>query len=273
MEGLMGNNKNKNKSQKKARSAKMNALIKRRENVRKNLTARLGRGAMVANAAKLTAMMNKGVPKEEQERFIQEIMGREKGAPRAKKLAAVVEEKGEEAESEAKERSARSLEEMRKRAEEIQEKLEATANQANKKPRKTAKAAKNAAKAVKNAAKQMAKTMKAQTKANAKIAAEVAKKKAQEAVIELQTQAKKNLQEYLKKGPREANVKKLAAIRRRGTNLSVADYVKVRNAAEKMKDKNLASFFAANIGNANVHPVANAKAQERLAQFLSDQEE
>ena len=115
--------------------------------------------------------------------------------------------------------------------------------------------------------------MKAQAKANAKIAAEVAKKKAQEAVIELQTQAKKNLQEYLKKAPREANVKKLAAIRRRGTNLSVADYVKVRNAAEKMKDKNLASFFAANIGNANVHPVANAKAQERLAQFLSDQEE
>jgi hypothetical protein len=266
MEALMGNNKNKNKSQKKARSAKMNALIKRRENVRKNLTARLGRGAMVANAAKLTAMMNKGVPKEEQERFIQEIMGREKGAPRAKKLAAVVEEKGEEAESEAKERSARSLEEMRRKAEEIQEKLEATANQANKKPRKTAKAAKNAAK-------QMAKTMKAQAKANAKIAAEVAKKKAQEAVIELQNQAKKNLQEYLKKAPREANVKKLAAIRRRGTNLSVADYVKVRNAAEKMKDKNLASFFAANIGNANVHPVGNAKAQERLAQFLSDQEE
>ena len=244
----------------------MNALIKRRENVRKNLTARLGRGAMVANAAKLTAMMNKGVPKEEQERFIQEIMGREKGAPRAKKLAAVVEEKGEEAESEAKERSARSLEEMRRKAEEIQEKLEATANQVSKKPRKTAKAAKNAAK-------QMAKTMKVQAKANAKIAAEVAKKKAQEAVIELQTQAKKNLQEYLKKAPREANVKKLAAIRRRGTNLSVADYVKVRNAAEKMKDKNLASFFAANIGNANVHPVVNAKAQERLAQFLSDQEE
>ena len=266
MEALLGSNKNKNKSQKKARSAKMNALIKRRENVRRNLTVRLGRGAMVANAAKLTAMMNKGVPKEEQERFIQEIMGREKGAPRAKKLAAVVEEKGEEAESEAKERSARSLEEMRRKAEEIQAKLEATANQVSKKPRKTAKAAKNAAK-------QMAKTMKAQAKANAKIAAEVAKKKAQEAVIELQTQAKKNLQEYLKKAPREANVKKLAAIRRRGTNLSVADYVKVRNAAEKMKDKNLASFFAANIGNANVHPVANAKAQERLAQFLSDQEE
>ena len=38
----------------------MNALIKRRENVRRNLTVRLGRGAMVANAAKLTAMMNKG---------------------------------------------------------------------------------------------------------------------------------------------------------------------------------------------------------------------
>jgi len=272
MEAVLGSNKN--KSQKKPRSAKMNALIKRRENVRRNLTARLGRGAMVANAAKLTAMMNKGVPKEEQERFIQEIMAREKGAPRAKKLAAVVEEKGEEAESEVKERSARSLEEMRRKAEEIQAKLEATANQASKKPRKTAKAAnKNAAKAAKNAAKQMAKTMKAQAKANAKLAAEVAKKKAQEAVIELQAQAKKNLQEYLKKAPREANVKKLAAIRRRGTNLSVADYVKVRNAAEKIKDKNLASFFAANIGNANVHPAANAQAQERLAQFLSDQEE
>lgn len=105
----------------------------------------------------------------------------------------------------------------------------------------TAKLAKNAtkksAKALKNeaasAAKELAKKMKIEMKTQRNATRKAEKEIAAAAWKDAQTTAYTNLTFATGKAPRVANAQRLAAIRYAGATLSVADFIKIKNAKNK----------------------------------------
>jgi hypothetical protein len=126
---------------------------------------------------------------------------------------------------------------------------------------KRGKTAKSAPKLNLNAAakalsKKTMKAMKNQTRVEVKAQREVAKKLKEALSAErkqlfklAEEQAKKDIVSVIGKAPRMANVKRLAAIRTSGANISATNFLKVRNYRNARKTMKRVNQLASNLGN------------------------
>lgn len=194
-----------------------------RNQAKANLTRRLGRNPTAAEILGLVGTRRKGQNEEE---FFSGLM--KKAENRAAKAAEVkMAAKAAAAEVRMKQKAAEQERKMLAKAASM------TAKKGQNKEAKAA-ARKMAAEAKKMAAEQN-KIAKQEAKNLAKAAKEAARLAAKEEFVEIERIARNNLTRALGKGPRVANIRRLASIRHSGVNLSVNDFLKVKNYAATRK--------------------------------------
>jgi hypothetical protein len=135
-------------------------------------------------------------------------------------------------------------------------------------------AVKEASKVSKEEKKMINKTMKKELRIaerNAKKDAKAAAKEAASVQFQMaEAAARNNLSRVLGKAPQIANIKRLAGIRTSGANLSVNDYMRVKQHAKTLKAKNsLDKFFKENVRN--IAPEIDVCAQCDMKRFLESE--
>jgi len=241
---------------------------KEREDAKKFLADKLGRAP---TAAEILALMGARRRGQKNTNILKNIT---KKASERKNLAARAAEAAKEAAKaarkavmeEAKSKKAQ-VKVLNKEAEEEAAALLAEMNEEDKRAgkktarTKTARKPKSAPRlninaAVKNLAKKTMKAMKNQAKVEAKAQREMAKKVKEALSAErkqlfkiAEDQARKDLQDVIGKAPRMANIKRLAAIRTSGANISATNFIKVRNYRNARKTMKRVNQLATNLGN------------------------
>jgi len=242
---------------------------KEREDAKKFLSEKLGRAP---TAAEILALMGARRRGQKNTNVLKNIT---KKASERKNLAARAAEAAKEAAKaarkavmeEAKSKKAK-VKVLSKEAEDEAAAILAEMNEEDRragktvKRTKTAKTAKKSAPkvnmnaAVKNLAKKTMKAMKNQAKAESKAQREMAKKVKEALSAErkqlfkiAEEQAKKDLQSVVGKPPRMANIKRLAAIRTSGANISATNFLKVKNYRNARKTMKRVNQLAENLGN------------------------
>ena len=229
---------------------------------KKNLTERLGRKPTLAE---LLGLLKTRKQKKNEGAFFSRILEGEgvklgvlttrKNNARASAAAEV---------KEAAKAAAAAVREKQKMAKQSEKDFEKAMKNAEKDAKK---AVKGQSKAEKVAAAAAAKQAKMEAREILKATKELARQNAKAAFIATEDQARKNLTRVLGKAPRVANIRRLASIRHSGVDLSVNDYLKVKNHSVTRKAKNsLQRMFKENVRN--VAPEIDVCAQCDMKRFL-----
>ncbi len=227
-----------------------------RAQAKRNLTNKLGRDPTAAEILGLVGTRRKGLSNNS---FINGLMKKKEN--RAAKAAEVkMAAKAAAAEVRMKQKAAEEERKMLEKAEKLAAKGE---KKGENKMAKTA-ARKLAAEAKKAAAEQN-KLAKKEAKGLAKAAKEAAAAAAKEQFAEIERVARNNLTRALGKAPRVANIRRLASIRHSGVDLSVNDFMKVKNYAATRKAGTQMKMM--NLKNVNM-PVMDPCEACELKKFL-----
>lgn len=229
---------------------------------KKNLTERLGRKPTLAE---LLGLLKTRKQKKDERSFFSGILEAE-----GKKLGLLTTRKNNARASaaaevkEAAKAAAAAVREKQKMAKQSEKDFEKAMKNAEKDAKK---AVKGQSKAEKEAAAAAAKQAKMEAREILKATKELARQNAKAAFIATEDQARKNLTRVLGKAPRVANIRRLASIRHSGVDLSVNDYLKVKNHSVTRKAKNsLQRMFKENVRN--VAPEIDVCAQCDMKRFL-----
>ncbi len=237
---------------------------KERGNAKTYLKEKLGRDPTAAEILALMGSRRKGLKNENVVRNITKKATNRKNlaarAAAAAKEAAAAARKAVREEAKAKKEATKVLnKEAEDEAAAILAEMNEEDRRAGKKVSKgrTAKVKKvNMNAAAKTLAMKTMKAMKNQAKEEQKLQREMARKVKEALSAErkqlfkhAEEQAKKDLTDVLKKAPRMANVKRLAAIRTSGANISATNFVKVRNYRNTKKTMKRVNQLAANLDN------------------------
>lgn len=243
---------------------------KEREDAKKFLADKLGRPPTAAEILALMGARRRGQKNTDVLKNITRKASERKNlaaraADAAKEAAkaarkAVMEEakskkaKGKVLSQEAEDEAAAILAEMNEEDRRAGKKVAKTARA--KTAKKSAPKVVNLNAAAKNLAKRTMKAMKNQAKVEAKAQRNMAKKVKEALSAErkqlfkiAEEQARKDLQDILGKAPRMANIKRLAAIRTSGANISATNFVKVKNYRNARKTMKRVNQLATNLGN------------------------
>ena len=270
----------------------------------RNLTARLGRKPTKAERAGLEKTRKQGKnenayiaglksKKQSRLNLVAELKAVRAAAAMEVKAKAKGERNFQKAVAAAAKKEAKALKAAEKKEESTLEKEEKAFQKALRaETRKIKKSNTNAAKtsAAKTSAAPLntvAKTAKRRNmtaKKEANLAAKAAKKEAREtrkvakleaaekrkvAFALAESQARNNLSRTLGKAPQMMNIKRLAAIRTSGANLSTNDYIRVKNYAKTLKAKNtMGKLFKENVRN--VAPEIDVCTQGEMKKFLEN---
>jgi hypothetical protein len=238
-------------------------FAKNRNNAKRNLTRRLARNPTAAEIMGLIAVRRQG---RNENQFFGDIMQKAeaRAAAGAEAKAAA---KAAAAEVRMKQQAIMAEEKMR---------IQAAKEEAKLMKKAESKAEKNAARALvlnmKKMQKMQNKTAKLETRKLARDVKELAREEAKKQFSMAEGQARENLTRALGKPPRVANIRRLASLRQKGVELSVNDYLKVKNYAGTRKEgprNSLERFFALN----NVKPEVDPCAACELRKFLEKEED
>jgi hypothetical protein len=230
-----------------------------RNQAKVNLTRKLGRNPTAAEILGLVGTRRKGL---NENSFLAGLM---KKAENRAAAAAEVKMAAKAAAAEVR---------MKQKAAVEEKKLAAKANAVSAKAEKKGegKVAKTAMRALtmemKRAAAAQNKLVKKEAKGLAKAAKEAAREAAKEQFSAMEASARNNLTMALGRPPRVANIRRLASIRHSGVNLSVNDFLRVKNYAmtRKANAKGMTQKRM-NLGNANL-PVMDPCEACELKKFL-----
>lgn len=232
-----------------------------RNQAKKNLTARLGRNPTAAEILGLVGTRRKG---QNENAFFAGLM--QKAESRAAAAAEVkMAAKAAAAEVRMKQKAEAEAKKLAAKAEKEAAKVAAKKN--NSRAVKTA--ARKMEAEMKKAAAAQNKAAKAEAKALAKAAKEAAKEASKEQFAEIERIARNNLTKALGKAPRVANIRRLASIRHSGVDISVNDFLKVKNYAATRKAGTQKKM--PNLTNVNLGPMDPCEACE-LKKFLEREE-
>jgi hypothetical protein len=230
-----------------------------RNQAKVNLTRKLGRNPTAAEILGLVGTRRKGL---NENSFFAGIM---KKAENRAAAAAEVKMAAKAAVAEVR---------MKQKAQVEEKKISAKVAAAVSKMGKTndGKGAKTAARALsaqmKKSALEQNKLVKKEAKGLAKAAKEAAREAAKEQFSAMEAAARNNLTRVLGKPPRVANIRRLASIRHSGVNLSVNDFLKVKNYAMTRK-ANAKGMTQKRMNLANVNmPVMDPCEACELKKFL-----
>jgi flagellar biosynthesis GTPase FlhF len=213
---------------------------------KRNLTERLGRKPTLAE---LLGLLKTRKQKKNEGAFFSGLTSRVSAAAEVKEAAKA---------------AAAAVREKQKMAKQSEKEFEKSMKDAEKEGKK---AVKGQSKAEKEAAAAAAKQAKMEAREILKATKELARQNAKAAFIATEDQARKNLTRVLGKAPRVANIRRLASIRHSGVDLSVNDYLKVKNHSVTRKAKNsLQRMFKENVRN--VAPEIDVCAQCDMKRFL-----
>jgi hypothetical protein len=176
-----------------------------RATAKRNLTARLARAPTGAEILGLVGARRRG---NDENSFVEMLMQKAEA-----RMAAKMNAKAEAAESKMAAKAAKGAVTMTRKA-----------NKAG--PPKAV--AKGVAAEGKKLAAEQAKLARAQAREMAKEAKRVAKEESKAAFAAIEAKARENLTRYLGKPPRVANIRKLASVRHSGVNLSIDDFMKIK---------------------------------------------
>lgn len=213
-----------------------------RATAKRNLTARLARAPTGAEILGLVGARRRG---NNENSFIQMLM--EKAEARA---AAKMNAKAAVAEKKMTKKANKAAATMTKKA--------------NKAAAPKAVAASVAAEG-KKAAKEQAKLARQEARELAKEAKKIAKEEAKAAFQAVEAKARENLTRYLGKAPRVANIRKLASVRHSGANLTVEDFMKVKQYRNTRKSNPQTPAPSLD----NFSPTLDACGQCELEKFLA----
>lgn len=243
---------------------------KEREDAKKFLTDKLGRSPTAAEILALMGARRRGQKNTDVIRNITKKASNRKNlaaraaeaakeAAKAARKAVMEEAKAKKAQvkvvnKEAEDEAAAILAEMNEEDRRAGKKVVKTARARTAKVKSAPKLNLNAA--AKEIAKKTMKAMKNQAKVEMKAQRNMAKKVKEALSAErkqlfklAEEQAKKDLTVVAGKAPRMANVKRLAAIRTSGANISATNFVKVRNYRNARKTMKRVNQLATNLGN------------------------
>jgi len=227
-----------------------------KDKAKKNLTERLGRKPTLAE---LLGLLKTRKQKKNEGAFFSGLTG----APGASRKNNARASAAAEVKAAAK-AAAAAVREKQKMAKQSEKDFEKAMKQAEKDAKKETK---GQTKAEKEAAAAAAKQAKVDAREILKATKELARQNAKAAFIATEDQARKNLTRALGKAPRVANIRRLASIRHSGVDLSVEDYLKVKNHSASRKAKNsLQRAFKENVHN--IAPEMDVCAQCDMKRFL-----
>jgi hypothetical protein len=233
-----------------------------RNQAKANLTRRLGRNPTAAEILGLVGTRRKGL---NENSFFAGLM--KKAESRASAAAEVkMAAKAAAAEVRMKQKANAEARKLAERAEKEAAKL---AKKGEGKGAKTA--ARKMEAELKKAAAEQNKLAKKEAKGLAKAAKEAARESAKEQFAEIERVARNNLTRALGKAPRVANIRRLASIRHSGVNLSVNDFMRVKNYAATRKAGTLMKTKIENLEKLNLGPMDPCEACE-LKKFLEKEE-
>uniref|UniRef100_A0A6C0BDA6 Uncharacterized protein n=1 Tax=viral metagenome TaxID=1070528 RepID=A0A6C0BDA6_9ZZZZ len=223
---------------------------------KKNLTERLGRKPSLAE---LLGLLKTRKQKKNEGAFFSGLTG----APGVSRKNNARASAAAEVKAAAK-AAAAAVREKQKAAKVSEKEFENAMKQAE---RQAKKETKGQTKSEKEVAAAEAKAAKAEAREFLKASKELARENAKAAFIATEDQARKNLTRVLGKAPRVANIRRLASIRHSGVDLSVEDYLKVKNHSLSRKAKNsLQRMFKENVHN--IAPEMDVCAQCDMKRFL-----
>jgi hypothetical protein len=110
---------------------------------------------------------------------------------------------------------------------------------------------------------------KSETRAIKKAEKNAAKQAAKELFMGIEAQARRNLTDALGKAPRVANIRRLASIRHSGADLTVDDYLRIKDYKDKLKYRNTTRKNANNLYN--FRPSMDPCAECEMKKFIESE--